>query len=253
MREGNIQCFQHRPLAVSRDEIELQVLKGKLRILVNETVELAMREFKFYNCATTVRKSENTPCMACVTSPWGCQWNTHDHTCSDKDDNIVGPNIIGHRKRSECPQFENPDPVLIPVGYKTRISFEGINLNNYKGRVFTIGTELIKNMEEEVISESGPFFTFSGFSFSYDKSPETNILFYVKDRETGKKMDSTLNVTLYNCSVGREDCSLCKYADPKYRCVWCSKQKACVYEQLCSGSQQKDLHNTGCPNPEITN
>ncbi|XP_037549557.1 plexin-B2-like [Nematolebias whitei] len=105
-----------------------------IRIFVNETVELAMRDFKFYNCAATVRKSENTPCLSCVSSPWGCQWNTLDHTCSDKDDSITGSTIIGHRKGSECPRFENPDPVLIPVGYKTRISFEGINLNNYKTR-----------------------------------------------------------------------------------------------------------------------
>lgn len=33
---------------------------------------------------------------------------------------------------AKCPQFENPDPVLIPVGYKTRISFEGINLDLYQ-------------------------------------------------------------------------------------------------------------------------
>uniref|UniRef100_A0A8C3AHD5 Plexin b2b n=1 Tax=Cyclopterus lumpus TaxID=8103 RepID=A0A8C3AHD5_CYCLU len=81
-----------------------------------------------------------------------------------------------------CPQFENPDPVLIPVGYKTRI------------------------------------------------------------------------ITLYNCSMGREDCSLCKNADPKYRCVWCAKQRACVYEKLCNPAQQgaDDPHNTECPDPQIT-
>uniref|UniRef100_A0A8C3AF21 Plexin b2b n=1 Tax=Cyclopterus lumpus TaxID=8103 RepID=A0A8C3AF21_CYCLU len=44
--------------------------------------------------------------------------------------------------------------------------------------------------------------------------------------------------TLYNCSMGREDCSLCKNADPKYRCVWCAKQRACVYEKLCNPAQQ---------------
>lgn len=49
----------------------------------------------------------SSSCMACVTSPWGCQWNTRDHTCSDKDDSIVSPYIIGHRKvspskRSQC-------------------------------------------------------------------------------------------------------------------------------------------------------
>uniref|UniRef100_A0A8C6TTC3 Plexin b2b n=1 Tax=Neogobius melanostomus TaxID=47308 RepID=A0A8C6TTC3_9GOBI len=55
-------------------------------------------------------------------------------------------------------------------------------------------------------------------------------------------------VTLYNCAVGRQDCSLCKNADPKYRCVWCPKQKACVFEDLCSA----DIYNVECPEPEIT-
>uniref|UniRef100_A0A8C4HUU0 Plexin b2b n=1 Tax=Dicentrarchus labrax TaxID=13489 RepID=A0A8C4HUU0_DICLA len=160
-------------------------------------------------------------CISCVASSWGCQWNTHDHTCSDMDDSVNGSNIIKHRQGAKCPQFENPDPVLIPVGYKTRISFEGINLDLYQ--------------------------------FSYDKSPETNVLFYVKDKESGKKMDSTLNVTLYNCSMGREDCSLCKNSDPKYRCVWCAKQKACVYEKLCSPDQGSEYpYNTECPDPQIT-
>uniref|UniRef100_A0A665XBA2 Sema domain-containing protein n=1 Tax=Echeneis naucrates TaxID=173247 RepID=A0A665XBA2_ECHNA len=194
-----------------------------IRLFVNKTVELATQEFKFYNCAATVRKSENTPCMSCVASQWGCQWNMNDHTCSDMDQNSadVDVNVVMTCQGAKCPQFENPDPVLIPVGYKTRISFEGINLDR--------------------------------LGFSYDKSPETNVLFYVKDKESDKKMDSTLNVTLYNCSVGREDCSLCKNADPKYSCVWCAKQKACVYEKLCNtqhGSEHPD--NIECPDPQIT-
>ncbi|TMS05053.1 Plexin-B2 [Larimichthys crocea] len=170
------------------------------------------------------------------------------------DNSMTGPNIIKHREGARCPQFENPDPGLIPVGYKIPISFEGINLDLYEGRVFTIGTELMRNVEEEVNIGEVQFYTFSGFSFSYDKSPETNVLFYVKDKESGKKMDSTLNVTLYNCSMGREDCSLCKNADPKYKCVWCAKQKACVYEMLCKSNQQgfDDPSNTECPDPQIT-
>lgn len=35
-----------------------------------------------------------------------------------------------------------------------------------QGRVFTIGTELMRNVEEEVNFEDGPFYTFSGFSVS---------------------------------------------------------------------------------------
>ncbi|XP_014842933.1 PREDICTED: plexin-B2 [Poecilia mexicana] len=245
---AQVSCHLPQPSDIPKTPENQDFVAVSVKIFVNETVELAEREFKFYNCAATVRKSENTPCMACVTSPWGCQWNTRYHTCSDKDDSLVGPDIIGHRKGSDCPRFENPDPVLIPVGHETSISFEGINLENYEDHVFTIGTELMKNTEEVVRKESGRFYSFNGFSFSYDKSPETSVLFYMKDKRTGNKMDSTLNVTLYNCSVGREDCSLCKSADSKYNCVWCSKQKACVFKKLCSDSQ-----NTECPNPEITN
>uniref|UniRef100_A0A8C5HH18 Sema domain-containing protein n=1 Tax=Gouania willdenowi TaxID=441366 RepID=A0A8C5HH18_GOUWI len=176
-----------------------------IKVFVNETVALAAREFKFYNCAATVRKSENTPCMSCVASPWGCQWNMLNHTCSDIDDDAVIPN------GSRCPQFENPDPVLIPVGYKTQISFEGINLDLYQRNILNL---------IEVCASNG------------------YTVLYI--------------VTLYNCSMGREDCSLCKNADPKYRCVWCSTQKACVYEKLCSQQGTEDLYATECPNPEIT-
>uniref|UniRef100_A0A3Q3ND71 Plexin b2b n=1 Tax=Mastacembelus armatus TaxID=205130 RepID=A0A3Q3ND71_9TELE len=246
---GQISCNLPHPSLIPQTPEDQDFVAVAIAVFINETVRLATREFKFYNCAATVKKSENTPCMSCVASQWGCQWNTFDHTCSDMDDSVVGPNIIKHRK---CPQFENPDPVLIPVGYKTRISFEGINLDLYQGRVFTIGTELMRNVEEEVNFEDGPFYTFSGFNFSYNKSPETNVLFYVKDKESGKKMDSTLNVTLYNCSMGREDCSLCKNSDPKYRCVWCAKQKACVYEKLCNTQGLEDPSDIECPDPQIT-
>lgn len=35
-----------------------------------------------------------------------------------------------------------------------------------QSRVFTIGTKLMKNVEEEVNFEEGPFYTFSGFNVS---------------------------------------------------------------------------------------
>lgn len=60
-------------------------------------------------------------------------------------------------------------------------------------------------------------------------------------------MFDCLSVTLYNCSLGREDCSLCKNADPKYQCVWCKQTSLCVYDQLCA---LKELEE--CPDPQIT-
>ncbi|XP_053740821.1 plexin-B2b [Synchiropus splendidus] len=249
---GQVSCDLPDPAVIPQTPEDQDFVAVPVVVYVNETVELASKDFQFYNCAATVRKWENTPCMSCVASSWRCQWNTNDHTCSDMDDSVSGPNIIKHRQGQFCPRFENPDPGWIPVGYKTRVSFEGINLDRYQRRVFTIGTELMKNAEEEVNIEEEPFYTFSGFNFSYDKSPETNVLFYMKEKESGRRMDSTLNVTLYNCSVGREDCSLCKHADSKYDCVWCPRHKSCVYRKLCSQDDLDDPSKTECPDPEIT-
>ncbi|XP_038872788.1 plexin-B2b [Salvelinus namaycush] len=251
MSSGQVTCALPSPDSLPSTPEQQDFVAVPIKIFVNESVELATREFKFYNCSATVRKAENTPCMSCVASPWGCQWNTQEHTCQDMDGTVLGPQIIKHRQGARCPQFENPDPVLIPVGFKTTISFEGINLDVYQDRTFTIGTELMRNLKD-VRSEDGPFYSFSGFNFSFDKSQETNVLFYVKDKETGKKIDSTLNVTLYNCSLGREDCSLCKNAAPKYSCVWCAKRKSCVYEKLCIDQATEDPQDTECPDPQIT-
>uniref|UniRef100_A0AAY5K7D3 Sema domain-containing protein n=1 Tax=Esox lucius TaxID=8010 RepID=A0AAY5K7D3_ESOLU len=120
---------------------------------------------------------------------------------------------------AKCPQFENPDPFLIPVGLKTTISFEGINVNVYQVNKPDV---LYKNEREQ--------------SQCFLRCP-----------------CPLSSVTLYNCSVGREDCSLCKNADPKYRCVWCTERKSCVYKTLCTNEQGKeDPQETECPDPQIT-
>uniref|UniRef100_A0A4W5PCB0 Plexin-B1 n=1 Tax=Hucho hucho TaxID=62062 RepID=A0A4W5PCB0_9TELE len=56
-----------------------------------------------------------------------------------------------------------------------------------------------------------------------------------------------LYVTLYNCSVGRSDCSRCHTADQKYGCVWCGgDQSTCLYGDSCS----EPIEQT-CPAPVI--
>uniref|UniRef100_A0A8C2BDC2 Plexin b2b n=1 Tax=Cyprinus carpio TaxID=7962 RepID=A0A8C2BDC2_CYPCA len=245
MVDGRISCRLPEQHLIPPTPAHQDFVAVPVHIFVNGSVRFASSEYKFYNCAAAVRKAENTPCTSCVSSAWGCQWNIAAHTCTDLSDAETGASIIKHRQNKSCPRFENPDPVLIPVGYKTRISFEGINLDPYKGRDFTIGTELMK-FEEDVKTEPGPFYSFTGY-FSFDKAHETNVLFHVRDKHTGKKIDSSLSVTLYNCSLGREDCSLCKNADPKYQCVWCTQSSTCVYDQLCASKEPKE-----CPDPQIT-
>ncbi|XP_063053202.1 plexin-B2b [Engraulis encrasicolus] len=246
MKDSMVTCSLPEPYAIPPTPEQQDFVAVPLKIFVNKTVEVAASEYKFYNCAAAIHKSPNTPCTSCVSSGWGCQWNTRDHTCSDMSDQDSDPNIIRHKQAASCPRFENPDPILIPVGHKTQISFEGVELTPYLNHEFVIGTELME-YEEDIRIESGPFYSFSGFEFSYDKAHETTIFFYVKDKSSGKKIDSLLNVTLYNCAVGREDCSLCRNAEPKYNCVWCAGRRGCVYEKLCSTDDSQP-----CPNPTIT-
>ncbi|XP_029017170.1 plexin-B2a [Betta splendens] len=215
-----------------------------VKVLVNRGIEVTSGEYHFYNCAATVRKNPNTPCIACVTSGWGCQWNTADHGCSDDDDGVNGIRIVKPQQPDSCPQFESPEPLLIPVGFKVPISFKGRNLDSHTS--FAIGTELMKQ-DEDVAEEQDSQFRFSGYEFAYDKQQEVNISFHIKDRQQERKIDSTLTVALYNCSVRREDCSLCKHVDPKYQCVWCEASESCVYRETCSSQQTAQ-----CPNPHIT-
>uniref|UniRef100_A0A8P4G9A7 Plexin b1a n=1 Tax=Dicentrarchus labrax TaxID=13489 RepID=A0A8P4G9A7_DICLA len=55
-----------------------------------------------------------------------------------------------------------------------------------------------------------------------------------------------VSVTLFNCSVGRSDCSRCRTADPKYGCVWCggAASSRCVYQDSCTDEIQRT-----CPAP----
>uniref|UniRef100_A0A671U8R8 Plexin-B1 n=1 Tax=Sparus aurata TaxID=8175 RepID=A0A671U8R8_SPAAU len=57
-----------------------------------------------------------------------------------------------------------------------------------------------------------------------------------------------VSVTLFNCSVGRSDCSRCRTADPKYGCVWCggAASSRCVYQDSCTDEVQHT-----CPAPVI--
>uniref|UniRef100_A0A3Q1B8U4 Sema domain-containing protein n=1 Tax=Amphiprion ocellaris TaxID=80972 RepID=A0A3Q1B8U4_AMPOC len=168
----------------------------------------------FFSLLFTCSYSCVSRCMSCVASQWGCQWNTRDHTCSDTDDSVVGPNIIKQRQVSHL------------KGRVMDSDHRGVCLINaavrHKNQILNVNVLPVYTIQRQ-----------------------ENVMF-------ASPLTASYPVTLYNCSMGREDCSLCKNADPKYRCVWCSRQKACVYEKLCNQQGSEDPHSTECPNPEIT-
>ncbi|KAM7378479.1 hypothetical protein PAMA_013403 [Pampus argenteus] len=212
--DGQVTCSLPDPVEIPPTPDQQDFVSVPVKILVNNQIEVTSGEYHFYNCAATVRKNQNTPCIACVTSKWGCQWNAKEHECSDSSDAVNGEHVVKPQQSDSCPQFESPEPLLIPVGFEIPISFQGRNLDMMR-RSFVIGTELMKHTEDEITQEQGSKFTF--------------------------------RVVLYNCSVGREDCSLCKHADEKYQCVWCAASRSCVYRELCPSPLPAQ-----CPNPEIT-
>uniref|UniRef100_A0A667Z9M8 Plexin b2a, tandem duplicate 1 n=1 Tax=Myripristis murdjan TaxID=586833 RepID=A0A667Z9M8_9TELE len=138
-------------------------------------------------------------------------------TCMHKGlSHVVFRIISNDQSAASCPQFESPEPVLIPVGHRIPISFQGKNLDIYMVRSIM---SLMKYTEEEVTQGQGSEFNFRGYEV----------------------------MVLYNCSTGREDCSLCKHADAKYQCVWCAVTHTCVYRKLCPSPEPAQ-----CPNPTIT-
>uniref|UniRef100_A0AAY4ESD4 Sema domain-containing protein n=1 Tax=Denticeps clupeoides TaxID=299321 RepID=A0AAY4ESD4_9TELE len=247
VRNTRVTCKLPQPYLIPPTPVDQDFVAIEIKILVGDGIEVTSSEFHFYDCAAVVKSSENAPfyLLSCDCK-WGCQWNTQDHICSDSDKSVSGSHIIRNQQVKSCPQFENPNPLLIPVGHKTPISFQGKNLDVYTDRNFKIGTSLMKQ-EEEMLSGTGSEYSFKGYEFAFDKTQEVNVSFHIKDTETDKKIDSTLKVVLYNCSVGREDCSLCKNADVKYSCVWCATTSSCVYQELCTLDEAKQ-----CPAPKIT-
>ncbi|CAM4691809.1 unnamed protein product, partial [Lepidochelys olivacea] len=80
--------------------------------------------------------------------------------------------------------------------------------------------------------------------------PELPAPLYVTVGGTGR-LDNRgdLHVTLYNCSVGRADCSHCLAAPPELGCVWCPAGggPGCRYRDLCPPGTAEPL----CPTPII--
>ncbi|XP_011385030.1 plexin-B2-like [Pteropus vampyrus] len=129
------------------------------------------------------------------------------------------------------------------MNHETEVTFQGKNLDTVKSPSLQVGSDLIK-FEETVSTQEPETFVFRTPKLSHDGNETLPLHLFVKSY--GKNIDSKLQVTLYNCSFGRSDCSLCLAADPAYKCVWCSGQSRCVYEALCSNATSE------CPPPVIT-
>uniref|UniRef100_A0A4W6DAR2 Plexin-B1 n=1 Tax=Lates calcarifer TaxID=8187 RepID=A0A4W6DAR2_LATCA len=70
----------------------------------------------------------------------------------------------------------------------------------------------------------------------------------IYNQNVSLSLKRSFDLTLFNCSVGRSDCSRCRTAHPKYGCVWCggAASSRCVYQDSCTD----EIKHT-CPAPVI--
>eukprot|EP00063_Salmo_salar_P048665 XP_014023500.1 PREDICTED: plexin-B1-like isoform X2 [Salmo salar] len=231
-------------------------------------VVVTATEFTFYDCTAVKQLSGSVPCRGCVLSRWGCNWCVHQHTCTHKptcDEGVIIYNEHGDEGSyvrwgsSACPCVEKVQGShLLPVRVARKITLLARNLHLFQDTdldyecVFVIeGQTVVVDAYVEMDETNPSLFDITCQLHQYSYSApvdEYNAMVYVKRRDTFH-VDSShdLYVTLYNCSVGRSDCSRCHTADQKYGCVWCGgDQSTCLYGDSCS----EPIEQT-CPAPVI--
>ncbi|XP_054426426.1 plexin-B2 [Pteronotus mesoamericanus] len=207
----------------------------------HSNIFLTSHQYPFYDCREAMSLAENLPCISCASNRWTCQWDLRAHECQEASPDPEEGVIRAHMEDS-CPQFLNPSPLVVPMNHETEVTFQGENLDTVKGSLF-VGSDLLK-FEQPVSTREKGTFVFRTPKLSHDGNETLPLHLYVKSQD--RNIDSKLQVTLYNCSFGRSDCSLCLAADPAYKCVWCGGHSGCVYEALCSNATSE------CPPPVIT-
>ncbi|XP_069369808.1 plexin-B1 isoform X2 [Paralichthys olivaceus] len=231
-------------------------------------VTVTSRDFIFYDCMAVKQLSGSMPCRGCVLSQWGCNWCVHQHLCTHKptcEQGVIIYNQHGDEGSlvswgsSACPCVEKVQgSSLLPVRVERKITLLARNLHLYQDTDLDYECVLVIEGQTVVVDayvetdDMNPFnfdITCQLHQYTYSAPVEEyNAMVYVKRRDTFHVDSSTdLYVTLYNCSVGRSDCSRCHTADQKYGCVWCgTAQASCLYSDSCSEPAQHT-----CPAPVI--
>uniref|UniRef100_A0A3B4F486 Plexin-B1 n=1 Tax=Pundamilia nyererei TaxID=303518 RepID=A0A3B4F486_9CICH len=145
------------------------------------------------------------------------------------------PSSTSHQTDSHSFEPSVQDSPLLPVNVERKITLVGQYLNLFQDE--DLNYECVLDIENKsvVVDASVQPDTCIHFIF-------TTIVLSVYF------IPSLASVTLFNCSVGRSDCSRCRTADPKYGCVWCggASSSHCVYQDSCTD----EIKHT-CPAPVI--
>ncbi|XP_056304669.1 plexin-B1 isoform X2 [Danio aesculapii] len=180
---------------------------------------------------------------------------------SDSDDLLMmeEESLLVSRGSQACPCVERiQGSSLLPVNVERKITLLGRNLHLYQDKELDYQCVLVIEGRSVVVdafvegddTQASLFFiTCQLHQYSYSAAVEEyESLISVRRRDSFKiDYPEDLHVRLYNCSVGRSDCSRCHTADPQYECVWCEgSRSSCVYKSSCTEHVQQT-----CPAPYI--
>ncbi|XP_027875209.1 plexin-B1-like isoform X1 [Xiphophorus couchianus] len=160
----------------------------------------------------------------------------------------------------ECPCVEKvQDSSLLPVNVERKITLVGQHLDLFQDKdleyecVLDVENQSVvveASVEPDADRPSVFFITCQPHQYVYSLLREEYLATINVRRKNNFLIDSAedLHVTLFNCSVGRSDCSRCRTAEPKYDCVWCGgdASSSCVYRDSCV-----DAIEHTCPAPVI--
>ncbi|KAJ8017133.1 hypothetical protein DPEC_G00014590 [Dallia pectoralis] len=159
----------------------------------------------------------------------------------------------------DCPCVEKVQgSSLLPVNTELKITLVGRHLDLFQDEdldyacVLTIeGQSLVvdADVEPNGALPSLFFITCQLHQYSYSAAVEEYDAMINVKRKNIFLIDSAddFHVTLFNCSVGRSDCSRCRTADQKYGCVWCGgPEPGCTHHDSCTSDIKQS-----CPAPVI--
>uniref|UniRef100_A0A8C9WH95 Plexin-B1 n=1 Tax=Scleropages formosus TaxID=113540 RepID=A0A8C9WH95_SCLFO len=187
-------------------------------------VTVAATDFVFYDCSAVKHLSGTMPCRGCVTSRWSCNWCILQHLCTHKP--ACEDGIVIYNERVSLQQTLTLSTVRAAVEYNAMVYVKRRNAFHVDSSKSLYGKH----------PHPGP-----------PPPPGHGCPFF--ERRGGKQMSANARdvLTLYNCSVGRSDCSRCHTADRKYGCVWCGGPRSeCLHRDSCTERVEQT-----CPAPLI--
>ncbi|XP_007507041.2 plexin-B3 isoform X1 [Monodelphis domestica] len=234
--------------------------------LMFEDISVAVTNFSFYDCQATGALDVAAPCSACVRSPWRCHWCPQSASCVSGDSCPDGERTVYHSQEADvltkgpdfCPHVEGlATSHLVPVGWETRLALRVRNLHHYQSKAASYHCWLelpgaLLGLQASLEEGDGDTQLIRCQAQQFRPSPprkELQVPIYVTRGNTHRVDNAgNINVTLYDCTVGHEDCSHCQAADKNLSCVWCSQGRpTCSYRPLCPPETVESL----CPLPSI--